>query len=164
MSPVSVLDERVLFARDIAADVNACLQAAVACAHDFDRARELLYRAKAMAPDQLEVYVALYKFLFYRHHLDEAQAITEEALQRAAMKGRFDADWQELMPDSADWMHSDGPERMYLYSLKALAFISLRKDRPVHSMAILAKLKQLDPQDQVGWSVIEQLASAGDED
>ena len=107
-STVNVMEERVLFARDIKPEVNACLQSAVACADDFERARELLYQARDMDPDQLEVYIALYKFLFYRGRLDEAEEVAEQALQRAAMRGGFFEDWQRLTSTSTDWFKKMG--------------------------------------------------------
>lgn len=159
-SAVRIMEERVFFARDISPEVNACLQSAVACADDFEQARKLLYQARELDPNQLEVYIALYKFLFYRGQLDEAEKIVEEALQRAALSGGFHEDWQQLTSASCDWSQEDGPARIYLYSLKALAFISLRKGNHKHGRALLAKLQQLDPQDLVGGSVISQLAEA----
>lgn len=157
---VEVIEERVLFSPDMTPEVNAMLQSAVANADDFDRARELLYEAKAMAPQQLEVYIALYKFLFYRGFCDEAEIIAREALSQAAMQGRFDSDWRVLDSNSSNWSVEDGPQRVYLYSLKALAFIRLRKGRSDEAKAILAKLSQLDPLDQVGGSVIMEMAAA----
>lgn len=159
-SAVRIMEERVLFASDIRPDVNAYLQSAVACADDFERARELLYQARELDPDQLEVYTALYKFLFYRGQLDEAEQVAGEALQRAALNGGFHEDWQQLTSTSCDWSQENGPARTYLYSLKALAFISLRKGKHAHGRSLLDKLKQLDPQDLVGSSVISQLAEA----
>lgn len=159
-SAVSIMEERVLFARDIRPEVNACLQSAVACADDFERARELLYQARELDPDQLEVYIALYKFLFYRGQLDEAEQVAEEALQRAALRGGFPEDWRQLTTACSDWSQEDGPARTYLYSLKALAFIRLRKGLHAQGRELLAKLQQLDPQDRVGGSVISQLAEA----
>lgn len=159
-SAVHVMEERVLFAREIKPEVNACLQAAVAYANDFERARELLYEARDLDPDQLEVYTALYKFLFYRGHLDEAREVAEESLARAALRGGFAVDWQRLDIHSGDWSVDDGPARTYLYSLKALAFISLRRGEQAQGKELLDKLNELDPQDQVGGSVIRQLAEA----
>ena len=160
MNPTSVLEERVVFGRDIPPAVNACLQEAVACADDFERARELFYRARDMQPDQLEVYIALYKFCFYRGHLDEAEQVALDALQQSAKRGGFTADWQALETASTDWSLHEGPARVFLYSLKALAFIRLRKGDHDVAKNILAKLQQLDTQDLVGGSVIMTLAEA----
>lgn len=156
---VHVLDERVLFARDIPPDVNACLQAAVACADDFERARGLLYQARDTEPPHLASDIALYKFLFYRGHLDEAREVVSQTLVRAARLGGFEADWRRLTPASADW-GGQGPERAYIYSIKALAFIHLRLGLAAEGRALLDKLAELDPLDRVGGSVIRELAEA----
>lgn len=155
---LEVLEERVLFAPGIAPEVNACLQAAVAHANDFERARALLYEAREIDPDALDVYIALYKFLFYRGKLGEAEEVAEQALKRAAAKGGFTEEWRSLEPGFA----ASDPEtaRIYLYSMKALAFINLRSGNHELGRAILDKLLLLDPKDEVGGSVIMDLAEA----
>lgn len=160
MSSMQVLEERVHFGKNIAPEVNACLQEAVACAADFDRARALLYKARDLQPDQLEVYVALYKFCFYRGFLDEAEQVALDALVQSASNGGFEADWTQLTETSTDWTQQEGPARLYLYSLKALSFIRLRQGKHDEARASLAKLKQLDVNDLVGGSVIMELAEA----
>lgn len=160
MALTAVLDERVHFARDIHPEVNRLLQSAVACADDFERARGYLYEARAMDPCQLEVYVALYKFCFYRGRFDEAEIIALEALAQAAGDGGFDSDWCRLDRNSMDWNRTDAPVRLYLYSLKALGFIRLRKGDSAGAGEALDALARLDPEDQVGGSVIMTLAEA----
>jgi len=154
------MEERVLFARDIKPEVNACLQSAVAHAKDFERARELLYQARELDPDQLEVYIALYKFLFYRGHLAEAETVALDALDSAARRGGFSPALEQLSVQTTDWSIADGPARTFLYSLKALSFIRLRKGEHEAGKALLALLGELDPLDQVGGSVIRELAEA----
>jgi tetratricopeptide (TPR) repeat protein len=160
LNATQAFEERVVFGRDISPEVNICLQEAVACADDFERARDLLYRARDMQPDQLEVYIALYKFCFYRGHLDEAEQVALDALQQAAKRGGFTPDWQQLNTTSTDWTQHEGAARVFLYSLKALAFIRLRKGMQDEARQLLAKLQQLDTQDLVGSSVIMDLAQA----
>lgn len=159
-----MIEECVVFGRDVAPEINTCLQEAVACASDFERARDLLYRARDMArdmqPPQLEVYIALYKFCFYRGHLEEAEQVALDALEQSAQSGGFPKDWQQLDATSTDWLQQEGPARVYLYSLKALAFIRLRKGDHDSALQILVKLQQLDIQDLVGGSVIIELAEA----
>lgn len=150
--------ERILFGRNIPAPVNALLQQAVNAYGDTERAEDLLWQAQRMDPAQLEVYIALYKFYFYQYRLDEAESVAREALRRAAEAGGFAADWNALGLDSTDWTRSEGPERIYLYSLKALGFIRLRQLDFEGGEAILARLAALDPDDQVGGSVLLELA------
>lgn len=158
MEQVGVLNERISFGRSIPADVNALLQEAVASANDFDRSRSLLYQAMAIAPQQLEVHIALYKFCFYRGKIAEAEMVVHNALKVAAAQGGFVSDWQQLDSNSTDWSAQEGPARAYLYSLKALSFIKLRRGEQACAEQILDKLRQLDPLDNAGASVIMSLA------
>lgn len=160
LSSVSVLDERVLFASDMHPEVNARMQAAVAHADDFERAYDLMQQANAIDPNELQVYIAMYKFLFYRGHLSRAEEVARKALRQSAEQGNFSVAWELLTPESADWSLPQGPERVYLYSMKALAFILLRSGDSRQGGALLDKLAELDPLDQVGSSVIRQLAEA----
>ena len=73
--------------------------------------------------------------------------------------GGFTADWKQLFPQSAQWTKADSVERVYLYTMKALGFIRLRLLDLAGSEEILNKLQILDPHDQVGGSVILELAA-----
>ena len=78
------------------------------------------------------------------------------ALAESARQGGFAVRWGELRYWSANW--SEGPGRFYLFSLKALAFIRLRLHGLKAAGPLLEKLRELDPQDCVGSSVIAELA------
>ena len=160
MSNINALEDRVVFAREIKPEVNACLQQAVASANDFEKARAYLYQARDLDPDQLEVYIALYKFCFYRGYLQEAEQVALDALATAARRGEFSFNWLELNEHSTDWSVDDGPARTYLYSLKALGFIRLRLGNMSGAREVLNCLVELDPLDRVGGSVIVSLAEA----
>ena len=158
-----LVEERVRFGRAIPDQVNVLLQRAAANAHDFACSESALLEARAVAPQQLEVFIALYKLYFYRGFTGEAERVVHEALQQAANRGGFDPDWRNLKVDSADWQASEGPARVYLYSLKALSFIRLRQNDGHGAAELLAALRRLDPEDQVGASVLGDLASALEE-
>lgn len=154
-----LVEERVRFGRDIPAAVNALLQQAAANTDHFDVAEQALLQARELAPQQLEVFIALYKLYFYRGHTEKAEQVVLQALHTAAASGGFNPDWRELSHDSADWHCLDGPERVYLYSLKALCFIRLRQDDSAAAGELFAALRRLDPQDQVGAGVLVDLAA-----
>ena len=61
-----------------------------------------------------------------------------------------------VTPDMADFA-SPGPARFWVFTLKALAFIRLRKQDPDAARAYLAKVQELDPEGGSGASVIEAL-------
>lgn len=155
----TLVEERVRFGRDIPAAVNALLQQAAANTDNFAVAEQALLQARELAPQQLEVFIALYKLYFYRGYTERAEQVVLQALHTAAASGGFDPDWRSLSVNSADWQSLDGPERVYLYSLKALCFIRLRQDEGDAAGELFAALRRLDPDDQVGACVLVDLAA-----
>lgn len=153
-----LVEERVRFGRNIPAGVNALLQQAAASTDNFAAAEQALLRARALAPQQLEVFIALYKLYFYRGFTDKAEQVVLQTLHTAARSAGFDPDWRMLFADSADWQVLDGPERVYLYSMKALCFIRLRQNDSAAAGELFATLRRLDPGDQVGAGVLADLA------
>lgn len=160
MASVVMHEERVMFGVNIPDHINACLQQAVAAYDTPELAERLLWQAQQMDPNQLEVYVALYKFYFYKNWIEEAQGAVFVALKKSAELGNFNADWNRLTPESTNWFSHEPPQRLYLYALKALSFIRLRQSDVDGADNILRKLQELDPTDQVGGSVLQQLAQA----
>ena len=125
---------------------------------DTQQAETLLWQAQRMDANALPVYFSLYKFYFYKGNLEQAELAARMALLAAAMQSGFNADWRGLQADSADWLDYDTPAHFYLFSLKALAFIRLRRGDIAESSAILAKMAEIDPGDSVGASVIRSIA------
>jgi hypothetical protein len=153
-------NDAVQFGFGLPADVNEQLQKAASSITNGPESLEALCMAHVMAPQQLEVLVALYKFHFYQGALDQAEDYVFQALIKSAQAGGFKYDWERLTPESTDWNDVRGPGRVYLYSLKALAFIRLRQDNPAHAENILDTLRRLDPEDKVGANVIRDLLHA----
>ena len=85
--------------------------------------------------------------------------IALKALKEAAKQGGFSADWAGLTINSSQWTPAPDIQRFFLYTLKELAFIHLRKGNALIADALLKKLLELDPKDQVGASVIQDLAN-----
>jgi hypothetical protein len=158
--PLPLVEERVSFGRVIPAEVNVLLQQAAAHADDFDRSECALLAARRVAPGQLEVFIALYKLYFYRGLVEQAEQVVRETLQTAADSGAFDADWRRLTRTGVDWQVCEGPARVYLYTLKALSFIRLRRNDSRGAAELLAALARLDPDDQVGADVLRDMIGA----
>lgn len=125
---------------------------------DVPAAEKSLHDAIAASPECLGAYFSLYKFYFYKRRLQDAERAASNALAEAARQGGFDPDWTKLSNESADWGKTESPQHFYLFTLKAMAFIRLRQEQGDSAMAILSKLFELDPNDSVGASVIQQLA------
>lgn len=144
---------------DLPPRVAGYVSAAFAAIGEWREAESLLWRAQVADPDCLHVYYLLYKFYFNRKRLIDADRAACLALDAAARLAKIPADWHLLDNTSCDWRKVDAPQHFYLFSLKALAFIRLRQQRASEAHAILAKLREIDPNDSVGASVIEAYAA-----
>lgn len=141
---------------DLPPEINALLQQGVAAyRRDHARADSLFRQALASAPTELPIYFCLYKIHTYQGNLDEAQAVAEQGLKEAASQAQWSANWREWEPQA---VLPDGAGRFALYTLKALAFINLRQDKPGEAQEMLDRLRELDPTGAVGWPVVAALA------
>jgi len=151
--------QEVIPSEKLSERVVGYLNAAANTKSDWRDAELLLLRAQAAAPDCLYVYYVLYKFYFNRNRLADADRIVYLALDTAARQAAITADWHLLSRTSCDWSDINSPQHFYLFSLKALSFIRLRQQRLDDTQQILAKLREIDPDDSVGASVIEAYAA-----
>lgn len=137
-------------------EVDELLQAGVIAHRQDKAAADALFRqALALAPAALPTYFCLYKIHTYSGRLDEARAMAEAGLAEASRQAGWSADWRLWLPMRTG---PSDPGRFALYTLKALAFIALRDGRPGDAAAMLAALRRLDPQGEVGWPVVAELA------
>ncbi len=131
-------DPRPAYGGAVHGQVRDALERAAASYHDDrDAAGHWLEQAAAADPDALAVYFARYKFHFYRNQLSQAEAAARAGLLAAAAQGGFPSDWRSLTRHSTVWSPAAMPQRFYLFSLKALAFIRLRQGDLQESRALL---------------------------
>lgn len=141
---------------DLPPAINVLLQKGVAAyRRDFDAADALFREALEAAPQELPTYYCLYKIHTYQGNLDDARAIALEGMKVAARQAGWPQDWRDWRPQPGV---PEGPARFALYTLKALAFIHLRRDEIPQSNIILDALRVLDPTGEVGWPVVASLA------
>lgn len=159
MSVVPLQGELINFG-PVSPAIDALLQRGVA-AYRSDRklADQLFREALALAPHELPIYLCLYKIHTYQGSLDEALAIAEAGIAEAASQVGWSPDWRDWQPQQGV---PEGPERFALYTLKALAFIRLRRDETKEAAEALEHLRRLDPAGRVGWPVIAALADGLD--
>ncbi|HUB63357.1 MAG TPA: hypothetical protein VL996_02765 [Methylocella sp.] len=141
---------------DLPDAINALLQQGVAAyRHDHALADRLFRQAMAAAPEELPVYFCLYKIHTYQGNLDMALTAAEDGLGVAARQAGWSSDWRAW---PAHPIIPDGAGRFALYTLKALAFIRLRRSERSQALEILDALRKLDPAGAVGWPVVAELA------
>jgi hypothetical protein len=153
------IDDAIDFG-DVSPAVNEILQESVAL-HRHDRvAADARFRAAlALDPTALATWFCLYKIHTYAGDLDAALAAAHGGLGAAARRAN-------LAPDWTTWHRDEVPAneagRFALYTLKALAFILLRRDEADAATRVLARLAALDPDDTVGGSVVTAIAAGID--
>jgi len=141
---------------ELPAAIDALLQQGVlAYRSDRMRAESLFGQALAIDPSQLATYFCLYKIHAYRGDLDAALQAARAGLAEGARQAGWPADWRGWPRPATP---AEGAARFALFTLKALAFIHLRREERDSAHAALEALAALDPQGLVGWPVIAALA------
>lgn len=155
--------EELYFDAGEAPGVTELIRTAAMNYSDGDAEAPLL-QAYALAPRSLNVLVALYRFYYYRHRLQEALRIAGEALLVQRERLDFPADWRDLTPARIAAVAAEEKVqlRFYLFTLKAEGFLQMRLRNLDSSREIFAKLVELDTQDRIGAAgllhlVMEQL-------
>jgi len=109
-----------------------------------------------MAPQHLMVLVALYRYYFYQHRLDDALLVAESTLAVVGRRLDFPDTWHYLREANvgAGVMRSMGLVRFYLMVLKATGYINLRLGNYNAGKAMLEKLVELDSHDRIGGKAL----------
>jgi hypothetical protein len=111
-----------------------------------------LLRAYFLAPESLNVLVALNRFYYYQHRLEDALRATVKALAVIRPLLGFPEDWRDLQQSHI----TDAPAdlltqvRLYLFTLKAIGFLNMRLHNLDVSQCIFEKLVGLDSMDRIG--------------
>jgi hypothetical protein len=121
-----------------------------------DQAAAILWTAVLSAPGCLPVYYLLYKLHAGLGELDLALRAASTGLAMAAQAAGLPSDWRAVQPGVADF-NSPGPARFWLFTLKALAFIHLRRHERDIAAGFIEQIGRLDPDDQIGASVTRAL-------
>jgi len=146
------------FGGEVPAAVHALLHQAAAVTTSQRAA--LLWTAQALAPSCLATYYTLYKHHAGQREFELAERAASRGLAEAAAQAGLPVDWRAVLPSAAHDFARQGPARFWLFTLKALAFISLRSGQPEQARALLAQIERLDAQAQIGGEVIAALLAS----
>lgn len=131
--------------------VEALITQAGLLRHLPHEALPLLARAREAAPRHPAPLIALYRFYFYGHQLDQARATGIDAL--AIARTALGPDFGDVPPND-EAACGDAAVRFYLFTLKGLAYLNLRLGEFQEARLMLAELRRLDPQDRVGGALL----------
>jgi tetratricopeptide (TPR) repeat protein len=157
--------ERACLGQDLPPAAEYCLQKAAKAYGTPDEAERLLHQALSLAPQHAAVYIAFYRFHFYRGRLKEALPYAELCLSLAAQEMGLERDWRQVAPGGADFggFAAYGP-RFFLFSLKAYGYLHMRLGNLEEGRRAVEKVIELDPRDQVGASVLLGVLERGGRD
>ncbi len=118
-----------------------------------------LLRAYFLAPESLNVLVALNRFYYYQHRLEEALLATYKALAVIRATIDFPEHWQDLQPQHIDNTPSEllTQTRLYLFTLKAIGFLTMRLHQLELSEQIFEKVVSLDSKNRIGAQALLDL-------
>jgi hypothetical protein len=146
------------FGGDVPPAVHALLHRAAA-APAAERTA-LLWSAQALAPTCLATYYVLYKHHAGRREFELAERAASRGLQEAATQAGLNTDWRQVAAPLPAAVGQTEPGRFWLFTLKALAFISLRSGQPEQARALLAHLEACGPDAHIGGDVTAALLGA----
>lgn len=132
------------------------LIAEAAGAYGEPTAEALLHKAYFLAPEALVVLVALYRYYFYQHRLEDALIVAARAMSIVGARLGFPDDWTRLHPDYLGQavLRSMGLLRFHLSVLKATGYINLRLGNLEVGRAQIEKLIELDSHDRFGGKAL----------
>lgn len=118
-----------------------------------------LLQAYFKAPQSLNVLVALNRFYYYQHRLDEALTATQKALSVIRAVLDFPEDWRDVQLSHLQTAPVERltQVRFYLFTLKAIGFIHMRLGELKESQAIFEKLVSLDSKDRINAQALLDL-------
>ncbi len=118
-----------------------------------------LLKAYLRAPESLNVLVAINRFYYYQHRLEEALLISEKAINIIIARLDFPTDWRQLSMQHI----TDAPKeqlswvRLYLFTLKSIGFLKLRMLELDESREIFEKLVSVDTENRIGGQALLDL-------
>ena len=141
------------FERPLAHAAQALLETASArYGENAAETERCLLRAHLLEPRHLSVLVALYRFYYYQHRLDEALQVADRALEVSGTDLGLHGDWRQLTVPAvaAAGTRSMGLLRFHLLALKGSGLLCLRLGRRNEAADRLSAVTAFDPGDRLG--------------
>ena len=117
-----------------------------------------LQAARLIAPDHVAVLISLYRYYFYKGRLLQALSVAIQCLDRAQFEMELPGDWRQVQIWDADFNDYGAVlPRFFLFTLKGYAYLNMRLGDLSEGRVALDKLMQLDPDDKMGGSVLQNV-------
>jgi hypothetical protein len=123
-------------------------------------AERALLRAFFLAPKDLTVLVALYRYYYYQHCYADAFLVAERAMDVASERLKLRVGWRQLDQRAlgAGVLTSMTLVRFYLMALKGTGFLQLRMGEIAAGLERLEKVQEVDVGDRMGVRELVEIA------
>jgi tetratricopeptide (TPR) repeat protein len=151
--------DELYFEEPLHAEAKGCLDRAAENVGEM-LAEASLMRAYFLEPDHPMVLVALYRYFYYQHRIEDALLVAERVLQVFSQRLGLPEDWQELteMQLGSGVMVSMAMIRFYMLALKGAGYLELRLGDYEAALARLNKVVELDSHDRLGAKALLDVA------
>jgi tetratricopeptide (TPR) repeat protein len=150
------------FDMPMSVEVESLINEAAECYGNGDAEAKLL-RAYGLAPTNLSLLVAMYRFYYYQHRWHDALQIADQAMLVSGEMLEMNIHWRLLKPEhlGGPALRSMGLLRFYFLALKGAGYLCLRMDDRDGATERLQKVVELDPQDRLGAKFLLNMALYG---
>ena len=135
---------------DAVAAALARLEGARAARSEPETSEAAVLAALALAPDDLAVRTAAYKFYFYNSRLAEALPHAAWTVAHAARALGLPEDWRRVEPGSAAFDRLEPGPRLFLQALVAWGYCRARLGDLADGIEALTRVAALDRHDRFG--------------
>lgn len=140
----------------------AALEGARQARSDPIAAEKAVLEALALAPTDLEIRLAAYRYYFYSHRIREALPHAEEILRHAARRLNISSDWRAVQAGHVAFGEFEEAPGLYLQTLLAWGYCQARLGEDHEACCALDKVIELDPDDRFGARRLLAVIKAGD--
>lgn len=129
-------------------------------AYGEGEAEPFLLEAQQLAPDNLMVHVALYRFYYYQHRYADALAVADEAIDLSGRLFGYRGHWRQMTLEilAHGMIQSFSMVRFYLLALKGAGYLQLRMGDVESGVERLEKVRELDTADRLNVAMLLEVA------
>lgn len=128
----------------------AALEGARAARSNAAGSEAAVRRALDLAPHDLEVRTAAYKFYFYNNRLEAAAPHAAHVIAQTARRLNIATDWRLAQPGDAAFASLEAEPRRFVQAVVAWGYCMARLGRLDEGRAALTKAAELDSDDSFG--------------
>lgn len=148
---------------DVPDDITRLLDSAANNWENTPASERYINQALAKAGDNTDVLIAAYRYFFYKNNWAIAREVAKRVIETIARSECLPPNWEELKPILME-RRSDSSIRLYLNACSAYSLVLAKLGETEEAKTIVAKVKEIDFQNEFGASVLLDILTKSDEE